>query len=166
MMQYLYAPWRDEYIKDAKPKGCVFCHIARNCDEDEKHGVLFRAKNYFIVMNKYPYTPGHFMVIPNAHIQNLDAVAPHLWLQMSDAVKKSADLLKETFHPAGINLGMNIGDAAGAGIAEHLHYHIVPRWAKDTNFITTIADTRVYSTDFESVYKKLKKAFEGFSEFR
>lgn len=161
-MQYLYAPWRDEYIKDKKPKGCVFCHIVENEQEDEENGVLYRGENYFIVMNKYPYTPGHFMVIPNQHLQDLSMVSPTLWAELSNAVKKSADILKDIFNPQGINLGMNIGDAAGAGIAQHLHYHIVPRWQKDTNFITTIADTRVYSTDFEAIYKRLKKGFIRF----
>lgn len=160
-MQHLYAPWRDEYIQDKKPQGCVFCTIAQN-QNDHEDRVLFRSQNYFIVMNKYPYTPGHFMVIPNKHLQSLEMVEPSLWLELSSAVKKSADILQKHFNPQGINLGMNIGDAAGAGIAQHLHYHIVPRWKKDTNFITTIANTRVFSTDFDTIYENLKDAFSEF----
>ncbi|MGM0622619.1 MAG: HIT family protein [Campylobacterota bacterium] len=159
-MQHLYAPWRDDYIKDQKPKGCVFCHIVANPQEDRQNGVLLRQEEFFIVMNRYPYTPGHFMVIPNAHLQSLPMMDASLWEKLSTAVKKSADILQEVFNPAGINLGMNIGDAAGAGISQHLHYHIVPRWGKDTNFITTIANTRVYSTDFDTIYTKLKEGFE------
>ena len=161
-MQHLYAPWRDEYIKDKKPQGCVFCDIVQNKDDDVKNKVLYRAKNFFIVMNKYPYTPGHFMVIPNKHLQSLDMVEPSLWLELSNTVQKSVAILQKYFHPQGINLGMNIGDAAGAGIAQHLHYHIVPRWKKDTNFITTIANTRVFSTDFDTLYENFKDAFSEF----
>ena len=161
-MQYLYAPWRDDYIKKDTKSACVFCDILDNPQKDEENGVLYRASNYYIVMNRYPYTPGHFMVIPNKHLQTLDMVDPDLWIDMSKAVQKSSAILQQCLNPAGINLGMNIGDAAGAGISEHLHYHIVPRWQKDSNFITTIGQTRVYSTDFITIYKKLQKGFEKF----
>jgi len=161
-MQHLYAPWRDQYIKEKKPKGCVFCHIVNNPDEDEKNGVLFRGKNYFIVINRYPYTPGHFMVIPNQHIKSLLQLDMKVWMQISKAIKMSVEVLHECLSPKGINLGMNIGAQAGAGIEEHLHYHIVPRWERDTNFITTIGNTRVYSTDFDAIYQRLKKGFKDF----
>ncbi len=157
-MQYLYAPWRDEYIKDKSPKGCVFCHIAKNPQLDAEHHVLFRAETFFIVMNRYPYTPGHFMVIPNMHTDKLEALDPQVWTQMNHAVQKCVEVLKTTLNARGVNLGMNLGAAAGAGIAEHIHYHLVPRWERDTNFITAVGDSRVYSTDFENIYYKLKDA--------
>jgi len=116
-MQHLYAPWRDQYIKETKPKGCVFCHIVNNPDEDEENGVLFRGENYFIVINRYPYTPGHFMVIPNQHIKSLLQLDMKVWMQISEAVKKSVEVLHQCLNPKGINLGMNIGAEAGAGIA-------------------------------------------------
>lgn len=111
-------------------------------------------------MNKYPYTPGHFMVIPNLHIDNIESLSSEIWLEMSRLVQKSVKVLKEQFGVHGVNIGMNLGEHAGAGIANHVHYHIVPRWPRDTNFITAIGDVRVYSTDFEDVYQKLKKLIE------
>jgi len=154
-MDYMYAPWRDNYI-NGKEEGCPFCNIVKDSSKDEDRHVLYRAKNCFLVMNKYPYTPGHFMVIPNLHVDAIESLQSEVWLEMSELVRKSVKLLKEDFKADGVNIGMNLGECGGAGIAEHVHYHIVPRWKKDMNFITTIANTRVYSTDFERIYKKLK----------
>jgi diadenosine tetraphosphate (Ap4A) HIT family hydrolase len=155
-MDRLYAPWRDEYVT-GKREGCPFCFIFENPAKDEEHHVLYRSKNCFLVMNKYPYTPGHFMIIPNQHIDNIESLESDIWLEMSALVQKSVKLLKEDFGAHGVNIGMNLGTEAGAGIAEHVHYHLVPRWSRDTNFITSISECRIYSTDFEKVYKKLKK---------
>ena len=160
-MQHLYAPWRDEYVKGTKIEGCVFCHIINHPKDDEQNHVLLREENFFIVMNKYPYTPGHFMIIPNLHTEALENLDEQIWLEMSKYAKIGVKILKENFGAKGVNIGMNLGAAAGAGIAEHIHLHIVPRWERDTNFITSIGDTRVYSTDFERIYKKLKNFFEG-----
>ena len=156
MLNILYAPWRSEYINDKKEKGCVFCNISKNPSMDEKNHVLFRDESCFIVMNKYPYTPGHFMIIPHIHLDNVENLDDETWLRMSFLAKRGVALLKEKFNAEGVNIGMNLGVAAGAGIAEHIHMHLVPRWQRDTNFITSIANTRVYSTDFEKIYKKLK----------
>jgi diadenosine tetraphosphate (Ap4A) HIT family hydrolase len=111
-------------------------------------------------MNKYPYTPGHFMIIPSLHTDTLENLDEKVWIEMSKYAKKGVKILKEDFGAKGVNLGMNLGSAAGAGIAEHIHLHLVPRWERDTNFITSIADTRIYSTDFERIYRKLKGFFE------
>ena len=161
-MQYLYAPWRDEYIKQEQNNGCVFCHISQNAKMDEKHHVLYRNEHCFIVMNRYPYTPGHFMIIPHLHTDAIEELDSDTWLKMSELTQKCVKMLKIGFGAKGVNIGMNLGENAGAGIAEHVHMHIVPRWNKDTNFITTIADTRVYSTDFERIYKKLKSLVPKF----
>ncbi len=155
-MDYLYAPWRREYVT-GKKSGCVFCDIAKDRSNDEKNFVLYRDKYCFVVMNKYPYTAGHIMVIPLQHIDNIENLNEECWLHISLIVKKCVTMLKKEFNADGVNLGMNIGKGAGAGIAEHVHYHIMPRWIGDTNFITTIADTRVFSSDFEKIYKRLKK---------
>ena len=155
-MDRLYAPWRTEYVKqELKIEGCVFCHISNNPLDDEALGVLYRDEHCFIVMNKYPYTPGHFMVVPHFHTDSLEDIDPGVWMHMSALRQKGVKLLKDEFSAMGVNLGMNLGKAGGAGIAEHIHFHLVPRWTGDTNFITTIGETRIYSTDFESVYKKL-----------
>lgn len=158
-MDYLYAPWRDEYIKN-EDVGCPFCYAIKHQDKDEELGVLFRGENCFLIMNKYPYTPGHFMVVPNLHVDAIEKLDKKVWLEMSEYVQKSVQILKNDFKAQGVNIGMNLGDAGGAGISEHVHYHIVPRWKKDTNFITSISHTRVYSTDFHEIYKKLKKIVE------
>ena len=154
MEDILYAPWREEYVLNQNIKGCVFCHISKN-DEDDLH-ILYKDEHCFIVMNKYPYTPGHFMIIPHTHTDKLEELDPEVWLHISALSQKGVKLLKEGFGAQGVNIGMNLGRAGGAGIAEHIHMHLVPRWERDTNFITSIADTRVYSNDFERIYKKIK----------
>ncbi len=155
MNKILYAPWRADYISGQKIKGCVFCHISTHSQEDEALHVLYRDDHCFIVMNRYPYTPGHFMIIPHQHTDSLEALPETVWLQMSALAQKGVRMLKEGFGAQGVNLGMNLGKAGGAGIAEHIHLHLVPRWERDTNFITAIGETRVYSTDFERIYKKM-----------
>ncbi len=155
-MNHLYAPWRREYVTRKKKSGCVFCDIAKNPEYDIENFVLYRDEFCFVVMNKYPYTAGHIMVIPLQHIDNIENLDEKVWLHISIIVKRCVKMLKEEFNADGINLGMNLGRGAGAGIAEHIHYHILPRWIGDTNFITSIADTRVFSSDFEKIYKRLK----------
>ncbi|WP_200764069.1 HIT family protein [Nitrosophilus alvini] len=165
MFDILYAPWRTEYVTGEKIEGCVFCHISKNPAMDEKHHVLYRDKNCFVVMNKYPYTPGHFMIIPHFHTEALEELDKDIWLRMCELSQRGVKLLKERFSAEGVNIGMNLGAAAGAGIEEHIHMHLVPRWQRDTNFITSVGHTRVYSIDFEKVYKKLKSyATEYFGE--
>ncbi|QOP43294.1 HIT domain-containing protein [Sulfurimonas sediminis] len=156
MQDILYAPWRDEYVTQEKIKGCVFCHISTHPQEDASLHVLYRNEYCFMVMNKYPYTPGHFMIIPHMHTDRLEELPSEVWLNMSKLAQQSVKLLKEGLGANGVNIGMNLGKAAGAGIAEHIHMHLVPRWERDTNFITAVAHTRVYSTDFEKIYKKIK----------
>lgn len=156
MEDILYAPWRDEYVAGKKLDECVFCHISKNSNEDEELRVLYRDEYCFMVMNLYPYTPGHFMIIPHTHTDKLEELDSEVWLHMSALAQKGVRLLKEGLGAHGVNIGMNLGKAGGAGIAEHIHMHLVPRWERDTNFITSIAQTRVYSTDFERIYKKIK----------
>ncbi|MBN2870028.1 MAG: HIT domain-containing protein [Campylobacterales bacterium] len=153
----LYAPWRNDYVAGEKIEGCVFCHISSSAGNDEELHVLYRDEHCFVVMNRYPYTPGHFMIIPHHHTDALEALDPQTWLHISVLAQKGVRMLKEGFGVHGVNLGMNLGKAGGAGIAEHIHLHLVPRWERDTNFITSIAHTRVYSTDFEKIYRRLKE---------
>lgn len=157
MEDILYSPWRDEYVTGKRIDGCVFCHISTNKDEDEVLHVLYRDEYCFMVMNRYPYTPGHFMIIPHHHTDKLEELDSEVWLHMSALAQKGVRLLKEGFGAHGVNIGMNLGDAGGAGIAQHIHMHLVPRWQSDTNFITSIAQTRVYSTDFIKIYNKIKE---------
>lgn len=157
MKEILYAPWRTEYVSNKKIEGCVFCHISTHPQDDDTLHVLYRDEHCFMVMNKYPYTPGHFMIIPHKHTDKLEELDPEIWLHMSALAQKGVRLLKEGMKSHGVNIGMNLGSAGGAGIAEHIHMHLVPRWDRDTNFITSIAHNRVYSTDFEKIYQRIKE---------
>lgn len=155
-MEHLYAPWRYSYIKEKKIKTCVFCNISKNLD-DESFEVLFSDEFCYVVMNKFPYTPGHIMVIPHFHTNNVEDLDDILWLHLSKRVKQGVKFLKEIMPCEGINIGMNLGKAAGAGIEEHIHYHLIPRWIGDTNFISSVAGLRVYPADFEKIFLKLKE---------
>ncbi len=156
MQDILYAPWRDEYVRQQNIQGCVFCHISKHNEEDENLHVLYRDKYCFVVMNRYPYTPAHFMIIPHLHTDKLEDLPTQEWAHISLLAQKGVRLLKDGLSAQGVNIGMNLGKAGGAGIAEHIHLHLVPRWEGDTNFITSIANTRIYSTDFQKIYKKIK----------
>ncbi len=161
-MERLYAPWRTEYVAGEKINGCVFCHISQQREKREKYHILHHDDICFVVMNKYPYTPGHFMIIPHAHTDKLESLPEDHWLHISLLAQKGVRLLKEGFGAQGVNLGMNLGECGGAGIAEHIHLHLVPRFPRDTNFITSIGDIRVYSTDFEKVYERILKLSETY----
>jgi ATP adenylyltransferase len=154
-MEHLYAPWRYSYVSEEKIEGCVFCHIADNLD-DEKMQVLFADEYCYVVMNKFPYSPGHMMVIPFFHTSNIEDLDDDVWMQMSKRVRQGVKLLKEVMPCEGVNIGMNLGRAAGAGIEQHVHYHMLPRWLGDTNFISTIAGARVYPASFDEILNKLK----------
>lgn len=154
-MEHVYAPWRYSYVSEEKIEGCVFCHIAKNLD-DEKLQVLFSDEYCYVVMNKYPYSPGHMMVVPHFHTSNIEDLEPDVWIQMSIRARQGVKLLKEVMPCEGVNIGMNLGKAAGAGIEQHVHYHMLPRWLGDTNFISSIGGTRVYPANFDEIFDKLK----------
>ena len=129
--------------------------------KDAELGVIFRAKFCFGIMNLYPYSPGHFMVIPYAHEEQIAALPSEAWQEISHFVREGVGILQNALGAKGVNIGMNLGASAGAGIAAHCHYHLVPRWAGDTNFITTIAHTRVCGRDLGEIYEKLRSEFKG-----
>ena len=164
-MDYVYAPWRSEYVDNKKTSnGCVFCDISQHKENDKDNYVFYRDDKCFIVINKYPYTPGHFMIIPHIHTNNIDTLDIEIWRHISLLTRASVKLLKNELDVEGVNLGMNIGEAGGAGIADHIHMHIVPRWHRDTNFITTICKTRIYPTDFYSICEKFKMISKNYFE--
>lgn len=154
-MEHVYAPWRYSYVSEEKIEGCVFCHIAKNL-EDDKLQVLFSDEYCYVVMNKYPYSPGHMMVVPHFHTSNIEDLESDVWIQMSIRARQGVKLLKEVMPCEGVNIGMNLGKAAGAGIEQHVHYHMLPRWLGDTNFISSIGGTRVYPANFDEIFDKLK----------
>ncbi|WP_104628625.1 HIT family protein [Helicobacter bizzozeronii] len=164
-MQRLYAPWRSPYLQDlSRDHDCVFCAIQQNPHLDSQHHVLHRDSRCFVVMNAYPYNPGHFMVIPNTHVDSPEQLSLEVWQHLQMRIYQGVQLLY-AFGAQGINLGFNLKDVGGAGISAHLHGHLVPRFAKDVNFMSVIGETRVYGVDFEAIYADLKsKSADYFKE--
>jgi ATP adenylyltransferase len=160
-MDYLWTPWRYRYIADSgKDIGCIFCDaVAAN--DDEKTQIVFRGATCFVILNRYPYTSGHVMVVPYAHVADLAAADPETLAEMMRIAQRVQMALKQTYHPDGFNLGMNLGRAAGAGVTGHLHLHVLPRWSGDANFMTVVGETRVEPEDLTTTYEKLRKALNG-----
>lgn len=161
-MERLWSPWRSKYIAssvDSQSPECVFCRIAASPDEDEANFVLHRAEHTFVVLNLFPYITGHLMIVPYLHTNELDTVAKEITDEMMDLTKRAQTALREVYSPSGFNMGMNLGTAAGAGIADHIHIHFLPRWNGDTNFMTTVGESRVIPEALEMTYKKLVGKF-------
>ncbi len=160
-LQRLWAPWRFGYIGGADPVvGCPFCVIpARDPAEDRRSLILHRGEHAFVIFNAYPYNPGHLMVVPYTHEPDLEALDDEVAHELFELGRRSVRVLKERVHCQGINLGMNLGKAGGAGIAEHLHLHAVPRWSGDTNFISVIGAARVLPRALEEMYDELAPGF-------
>jgi ATP adenylyltransferase len=157
-MKYLWAPWRMDYILREKKKGCFFCNKLKE-KKNKKNLILYQGEYGFVVMNKYPYTNGHLMVVPNRHCLNLEQLDNKELRELFDLLKASTQVLKANLHPHGFNIGMNIGKVGGAG-EDHLHLHIVPRWAGDTNFMPVIGETKIVPEYLEKTYQKLHSTFK------
>jgi ATP adenylyltransferase len=159
-MERLWAPWRMQYIKKAdEAEGCIFCTFPAE-QKDEENLILFRAPQAFIILNAFPYSNGHLMVTPYRHTANLDDLSPEEMLEMMTLTRRGVNLLKAAFKPDGFNIGMNMGKVAGAGIADHVHIHIVPRWNGDTNFMPVLGDVRVIPESLNAVYARLREEIE------
>ncbi|HUJ79985.1 MAG TPA: HIT domain-containing protein [Nitrospiria bacterium] len=156
-MNSLFAPWRLPYLKGTKPDHCIFC-VGKPADDPGRY-ILYRGRLAFVIMNAYPYSNGHLMVAPYAHASDLDALPPPALGELMVATRLAIDVLRGVYAPQGFNVGINFGKAAGAGIEEHLHVHIVPRWIGDTNFMTTVADVRVIPEDLRHAYAQLRPEF-------
>ena len=154
-MKYVWAPWRMEYIQMEKPQGCILCEKPEE-DNDVENYILYRGERNFVILNSYPYHPGHLMIAPYRHIASLEELTEEERHEHFDIVSRGIRLLRQEFNPEGFNLGVNIGKVAGAGVADHIHTHIVPRWQGDTNFMTVIADIRVVPEALAETYQKLK----------
>lgn len=159
-MDILYAPWREKYFTN-KTQECVFCDIVANRHLDKQNRVVYRNDDLFIVMNKFPYSPGHILIIPNLHVDSPEKLPKPLWLDMFDKAYKFIDILY-AFGANGINIGMNIKTSAGAGIPAHLHLHLLPRYTGDTNFLTSISNARAYGVDFDDIYLRIKELSDKF----
>ena len=154
-MEQLWAPWRIEYIRQAEKSGCFLCEKPKE-NKDESNFILFRGKSNFIILNSFPYNTGHLMVVPYRHIGYLEGLTDEEAKDHFDLVKRSLGLLNQVMRPAGFNIGINLGKVAGAGVDDHVHTHIVPRWQGDTNFMPVISSTKVVPEALAATYKKLK----------
>jgi ATP adenylyltransferase len=160
-MDYLFTPWRYAYIKSAgQAAGCLFCDAPRAGD-DRKSLIVHRGRYAYVMLNAFPYTNGHVMVAPYAHVAQLAGLDPAAAHEMMDLAQRLERALGELYCPNGMNLGMNIGAAAGAGIAGHLHLHVVPRWIADANFMSVVGETRVLPEDLGTTYERVKKELES-----
>jgi ATP adenylyltransferase len=157
-MEKILAPWRMEYIKGEKPEGCVFCKCSSRCDEY----VIYEGKTSFVMMNRYPYVSGHLMIIPIRHISEIEDLSGEEKKEIFALLDTTVKVIKEAMNPGGFNIGMNIGKAAGAGIEEHIHVHVIPRWEGDTNFMSVVNDIRVIPEDVLTTAAKLTPLFKKY----
>lgn len=159
-MQQLWAPWRMEYVSSgARPEGCIFCTKPAQ-DKDGENYILWRGRHTFVIMNIFPYNNGHLMVVPYSHADSLAKLDADTRLELMSVSSLAVEALRKVMKPEGFNVGINLGKAGGAGIAEHLHIHVVPRWGGDTNFMPVLADVRVIPQHLQSTYEQLLPVFE------
>ena len=160
-MDYLWSPWRFRYVSQVvKSQGCIFCeYAAGEPSRDRERLVLHRGRCNFILLNLFPYTTGHVMVAPYAHVADLHELPITTLTEMMELAQTILAALKDNYHPEGYNLGMNLGKCAGAGVADHLHLHLLPRWIGDSSFMTVIGETRVQPEDLLATYDKLAGHF-------
>jgi ATP adenylyltransferase len=160
-MDRLWSPWRYRYVTTAgASQECIFCTKAASSDDRGNYLVL-RAERNFLLLNLYPYTNGHLMIAPYEHVATLNEANPETLAEMMALTRRSEQALRELYNPGGINIGMNLGECAGAGVAGHIHMHVLPRWTGDASFITTVGETRVLPEDLETTYDRLKKALDA-----
>jgi len=162
-MDILWTPWRYAYVSEGVKKGrCIFCEkAAADPSLDRENLVLARARRNLVILNLYPYTTGHTMIAPYTHVATLAELDAETLQEMMVLAQKLETALTQTYHPDGHNLGMNLGRSAGAGVADHVHLHFLPRWTGDTSFMTTISETRVHPEDLATTYDKLVCFFKG-----
>jgi ATP adenylyltransferase len=156
-MEFIWSPWRYDYLAShgERRTGCVFC-IGEDSGRDAERLVVLRAEHNFVILNLFPYTAGHLMIAPYEHLGTIAAAQPVQLSEMMDLAKRAIAALQKTYQPDGFNIGMNLGGAAGAGIREHFHLHVVPRWAGDANFMSITAETRVLPEELSRTYERLK----------
>jgi len=158
-MEHLWSPWRYQYVtKAGSGEGCIFC-LKPAAGEDEANHIVHRARFNYVILNLYPYTTGHLMVVPYAHLASPEDAPDETLIEMTMLARQAVRLLRAVYHASGFNLGMNLGECAGAGVAGHFHMHVLPRWPGDSSFMTTVGETRVMPEDLSTTYRKLSEAF-------
>ena len=159
-MDRLWTPWRYNYVSKAEPSsGCIFCEKAQTGD-DEENLVLHRGELNYVLLNLYPYNNGHIMIAPYEHVATLEGVSVATVEEMMRLARRTEQVIRKVYRPQGVNLGMNIGECAGAGVAGHIHMHVLPRWLGDVSFMTSVGETRVVPEDLATTWKKLSEAFK------
>jgi ATP adenylyltransferase len=159
MSKLVYAPWRMEYIKGhERQSDCIFCSALLQEDGLENL-IVWRGQLAYVILNRFPYNNGHLMIVPNQHQPSLEMLETAVQVEIMELTSQAIRTLREIYHPQGFNIGMNIGTAAGAGIAEHVHLHLLPRWTGDTNFMSTVAETRVLPEDLATTYRRVRAAW-------
>jgi ATP adenylyltransferase len=159
-MDYLWTPWRYAYVTAKKTTGCIFCELPKLGD-DAKARIVYRGRHCFIVLNTYPYTPGHVMIVPFAHLDELQKLPVEAAQEMMELSQRMEGVLRQLYQPEGINLGMNIGKAAGAGVEGHIHMHALPRWVADANFVSVVGETRILPESLDITYERIKGALDS-----
>jgi ATP adenylyltransferase len=157
-LDYLWSPWRYPYLTGHKPDGCIFCLMAAEA-RDEEALIVFRGEHNFVVLNRFPYTSGHLMIVPYRHMADLAGLTDVAANELMALTRAAERHIRWLYHPDGINLGMNIGESAGAGIAGHIHMHVLPRWTGDANFLSTVGQTRVLPEELTVTWKRVRDAF-------
>jgi len=157
-MERIWAPWRIQYIRTQNPTGCIFCDKPKE-NKDAENFILYRGSKNFVIMNTFPYNPGHLMVVPYRHIGKLEDMTPEERNDHYELVSRALGILRSDTGTENFNIGMNLGRVAGAGIADHIHTHIVPRWSGDNNFMPVIGETRVISESMQDIFNRLKGKF-------
>lgn len=159
-MRYIAAPWRADYVRKALTvKRCIFCDALKDRN-DRRATVLYRGRRCFILLNRFPYTPGHLMIAPKRHTADFAGSRPEEGAELAELLRMSLRFLGEAYRPAGFNTGMNLGHSAGAGIAGHYHMHVIPRWTGDSNFMPIVGGTRIFIEDLDTTYQRLRPLFD------
>jgi ATP adenylyltransferase len=159
-VKHVYAPWRISYLMSGEKPECLFCDLAA-VDDDRRDFILHRGENWYVILNRYPYTTGHVMVVSNRHVEAIGELAPEEASELVALLARCERAVASAYRPDAINVGANLGRSAGAGIVGHLHMHLVPRWHGDTNFMTSIAETRVVSEGLDETYERLLSALDA-----
>ena len=156
-MKRLWAPWRIQYIKGPPPEGCIFCVLPRE-GRDREHRIVYQGQRVFVILNTFPYNSGHLMIVPHRHVADLGALEDGEALELVHLTTAAMDAIRDTYGAEGFNVGLNLGRAAGAGIVDHVHLHVVPRWVGDTNFMPVLGETKVLPEDLSVTRDRLAKA--------
>jgi ATP adenylyltransferase len=162
-MEHLWSPWRMKYIEEhGKTEGCIFCEALKEADGTDNL-ILHRGKLAFVILNLFPYTSGHLMVVPYQHASTVEELDAPTRAEMMELINRAVEVIRAEYHPEGFNIGANIGSVAGAGVEEHVHFHVVPRWKGDTNFMTTIGGSRVLPEELDRTYERISKRWGAVS---